>query len=135
MKKFLILTLAVIFILSLVACSKDTPAKTDGGITDTAVIYDDKWPENEFTTLLPKPSMTIWLSSSDAKVFTAQFSGTTIDKLREYASNVKAAGFDVNEYTVDDGGNYSFQAENATGYQVQVYSVNGMMGLALEKLN
>ena len=95
------------------------------------------WPDNEFTKLVPKPNFDVMGASSDDGSFTVAFTSATIEQIKDYAAKVKAAGFNINEEVEDQEVMgmviYSFTAENADGYTVEITSANGTSALTISK--
>ena len=95
------------------------------------------WPDNEFTKLVPKPSFELYAAAVDGDTFSVLFTNATIEQLKAYAEQVKAAGFNLNEELTDENVMgmviYSFAAENADGYSVEVFSASGTTGLRISK--
>ena len=93
------------------------------------------WPDNDFTKLVPKPGFTLAGASTDSQSFSVAFSDASIEQMREYAEQVKAAGFDQNITTEDQEVMgmviYSFSASNADGYTVEIFSASGSSGLTI----
>ena len=95
------------------------------------------WPDNEYTRLLPAPGFELYASYVEGESFVATFTSVTVEQIKAYVEQVKAAGFNVNE-TVEDqeiAGMviYSFTAENANGYTVEIGYVNGTSSLTISK--
>lgn len=95
------------------------------------------WPDNEFTKLIPKPDFTVNISGVDGNSFAVTFSDATIDQIKEYTEQVKAAGFTLDAETEDLEAAgmviYSYTAGNADGYVINVFSASGVAGLSIEK--
>ena len=95
------------------------------------------WPDNEFTKLVPKPDFELYAASGDDTFFTVAFTNATIEGIRAYAEKLKAAGFNINEEVEDQEVMgmviYSFTAENADGYTVEITSANGTSALTISK--
>ena len=95
------------------------------------------WPNNEFTVLVPKPDFELFGASTEAESFTVVFTNASIEQLKDYAAKVKAAGFNINEEVEDQeiGGIvvYSFIAENADGYTVEITSAAGTNAMTISK--
>lgn len=93
------------------------------------------WPDNEYTKLVPKPSFSLTGASSDDMSFSVVFSDASIEQMREYAEQVKAAGFNQNTTTEDQEVMgmviYSFSASNADGYTVEIFSASGTSGMSI----
>ena len=95
------------------------------------------WPDNEFTKLVPKPDFELFGANTETDSFSAAFTSATIEQIRDYAAKVKAAGFNINEEVEDQEVMgmviYSFTAENADGYTVEITSANGTSALTISK--
>ena len=95
------------------------------------------WPDNEFTKLIPKPDFELFAANTETDSFSAAFTSATIEQIKDYAAKVKAAGFNINEEVEDQEAMgmviYSFTAENADGYTVEITSANGTSALTISK--
>lgn len=95
------------------------------------------WPDNEFTKLIPKPDFELFAANTETDSFTVAFKNATVEQIRDYAAKVKAAGFNINEEVEDQEVMgmviYSFTAENADGYTVEITSANGTSALTISK--
>ena len=95
------------------------------------------WPDNEFTKLIPKPDFELFAAKTETDSFSVAFTSATIEQIRAYAAKVKAAGFNINEEVEDQEVMgmviYSFTAENADGYTVEITSANGTSSLSISK--
>ena len=95
------------------------------------------WPDNEFTKLIPKPDFELFVANTETDSFSVAFTSATIEQIRAYAAKVKAAGFNINEEVEDQEIMgmviYSFTAENADGYTVEITSANGTSALTISK--
>ena len=95
------------------------------------------WPDNEFTKLIPKPDFELFAANTETDSFSVAFMSATIEQIRAYAAKVKAAGFNINEEVEDQEVMgmviYSFTAENADGYTVEITSANGTSALTISK--
>ena len=95
------------------------------------------WPDNEFTKLIPKPDFELFAANTEADSFSVAFMSATIEQIRAYAAKVKAAGFNINEEVEDQEVMgmviYSFTAENADGYTVEITSANGTSSITISK--
>ena len=95
------------------------------------------WPDNEFTKLVPKPDFELFGANTETDSFSAAFTSATIEQIRDYAAKVKAAGFNINEEVEDQEVMgmviYSFTAENADGYTVEITSANGTSSITISK--
>ena len=95
------------------------------------------WPDNEFTKLVPKPSFELYAAAVDGDTFSVLFTNATIEQLKAYADQVKAAGFNLNEELTEQNVMgmviYTFSAENADGYSVEIFSASGSSGMRIDK--
>ena len=95
------------------------------------------WPDNEFTKLIPKPDFELFAANTETDSFSVAFTSATIEQIKDYAAKVKAAGFNINEEVEDQEVMgmviYSFTAENADGYTVEITSANGTSSLSISK--
>ena len=95
------------------------------------------WPDNEYTKLVPKPSFELYAAVIEDETFSVMFTNATIEQIKAYAEQVKAAGFNLNEELTDENVMgmviYSFATENADGYTVEITSANGTSALTISK--
>ena len=95
------------------------------------------WPDNEFTKLIPKPDFELFAANTETDSFSVAFMSATIEQIKDYAAKVKVAGFNINEEVEDQEVMgmviYSFTAENADGYTVEITSANGTSSLSISK--
>ena len=95
------------------------------------------WPDNEFTKLIPKPDFELFAANTETDSFSVAFTSATIEQIKDYAAKVKAAGFNINEEVEDQEVMemviYSFTAENADGYTVEITFANGTSSLSISK--
>ena len=95
------------------------------------------WPDNEFTKLIPKPDFELFAANTETDSFSVAFTSATIEQIRAYAAKVKAAGFNINEEVEDQEVMgmviYSFTAENADGYTIEITSANGTSSITISK--
>ena len=95
------------------------------------------WPDNEFTKLIPKPDFELFAANTETDSFTVAFKSATVEQIRAYAAKVKAAGFNINEEVEDQEMMgmviYSFTAENADGYTIEITSANGTSSITISK--
>ena len=95
------------------------------------------WPDNEYTRLVPKPSLELQATYIEGESFGATFTNATVEQIRDYVEQVKAAGFNINEVVEDrEFGEmvlYSFTAENADGYIASITFANGTSSLSISK--
>lgn len=96
-----------------------------------------KWPDNEYTKQIPKPDMELFAVSTDDYGFSATFLSATLDQARDYAAELKAAGFTKNATTEDYSAMgmemYVFTATNGAGYTAEVTFVSGAASLTISK--
>ena len=95
------------------------------------------WPDNEFTKLIPKPDFELFAANTETDSFSVAFTSATIEQIKDYAAKVKAAGFNINEEVEDQEVMgmviYSFTAENADGYTIEITSANGTSSITISK--
>ena len=95
------------------------------------------WPDNEFTKLIPKPDFELFAANTETDSFTVAFKSATVEQIKDYAAKVKAAGFNINEEVEDQEVMgmviYSFTAENADGYTIEITSANGTSSITISK--
>ena len=95
------------------------------------------WPDNEFTKQLPKPDFELTAANATADEFSAAFTSATIEQIKAYVEQVKAKGFTVNAETEDQElmgmAVYSYTADNADGYHVEIFSAAGASGVTVTK--
>jgi len=107
----------------------------DGG--SASVQYGGDWPENEFTKLLPKPDFTLTTAIASESEFTVVFQGATLEQIKAYVEKVKSAGFTMDAEVTDEDvmgmAIYSYDAQNAAGYKLNIFSAAGTSGLNIEK--
>ena len=147
MKKLLSITLILLLVLSFAACSstgssKQTSAEVESqgqdlaekiisdsikqdGLTDLN-IAGKKWPDNEFTSLIPEPkSGTLGTSMRDGDVYVILVTWT-VEEVKAYAEQLKAAGFTYDNKVLDVG-DYFFTCFNEDGVEVKAGSLNGII--------
>ena len=95
------------------------------------------WPDNEFTKLIPRADFELFAANTETDSYSVAFTSATIVQIRDYAEKVKAAGFNINEEVEDQEVMgmviYSFTAENADGYTVEITSANGTSSITISK--
>lgn len=95
------------------------------------------WPDNEFTKLIPKPDFELFAANTETDSFTVAFKSATVEQIRDYVTKVKAAGFNIDEEVEDQEMMgmviYSFTAENADGYTIEITSANGTSSITISK--
>ena len=95
------------------------------------------WPDNEYTRLVPKPNLELQAAYNDGESFGVTFVNATVEQIKAYVAQVKAAGFNINEVVEDEEFMgmviYSFTAENAEGYTVEIAFADGISTLTISK--
>ena len=99
--------------------------------------FDENWPENEFTKLLPKPDLERYGPNGDDSFFSVAFAGATVEQIREYAEKVKEAGFTVDPEVIDGEmmgmTMFSYSASNGAGYTATVNFGSGSSAVSIRK--
>ena len=86
---------------------------------DGTLLANAEWPQNELTSLVPKPEFTVPIESVGVKDSeqTQSTSGgwrnATQEEVTDYVQKVKDAGFNVDMSESSDGKSYTFSAGNA----------------------
>ena len=85
-KKGLILILGLLMAASLTACAidNDTPAINANTCTTAPVtdnVYDEGWPENEYTRMIPKPNFDLVVEKITEKSFSVFFTDPALSDL------------------------------------------------------
>ncbi len=95
------------------------------------------WPDNEFTKLLPKPTLEIVTTANNGDEFSVVFQNGTMDDMKEYAAQAATAGFNVNANTEDYSAQgmdiFSYSAVNADGYSISVSYSMGVSAVIVTK--
>ena len=95
------------------------------------------WPESVLAGQVPVPSFEIAYPYESPSELTVTFTNATLEDLRAYVEEVKAAGFVKNAETEDMEVMgmviYTYTAQNAEGYTVSVFSAGGATGLSVTK--
>ena len=98
---------------------------------------DGNWPENEFTKQVPKPSFQPTAANTQSKAFSVAFVDASVEDIRNYVEELKAAGFTVNDTNKDvevlGVVAYAFTASNGKGYKVEVTYAQNMCGMTITK--
>ena len=104
---------------------------------ESDVKLDFGWPDNEFTALVPAPKFAVSASETDGSEFAAAFADPTIEQIKAYAQELKAAGFaeDVSEAEQSIGGMtiYSYSASDKNGHTVELVYTQKTSGLTITK--
>lgn len=99
--------------------------------------FDENWPENEFTKLLPKPDLERYGPNGDDSFFSVAFADATVEQIREYAEKVKEAGFTVDPEVIDGEimgmTMFSYSASNGAGYTATVNFGSGSSAVSIRK--
>ncbi len=97
------------------------------GFSSAALAAEDKWPDNEYTRQIPKPSFTVSSSSTySRRGFIATCKEATLDACRAYVDLLKTKGFTVNERgSLKLRSQITWSAENSEGYKVMVNAFDG----------
>ena len=146
-KEGLILMLGLLTTASLTACTidNDTPAInanicTTAPVTDN--VYDEGWPENEYTRMIPKPDFDLVVEKITEKSFSVFFTDPALSdlatqKAKEYVETLKVNGFTLETETIEEAvigmTRFSYWAKNIDGWQVQVHSTVFSAGLTISK--
>ncbi|MDR0783579.1 MAG: hypothetical protein LBE83_07475 [Propionibacteriaceae bacterium] len=126
LKKLPMLVLVLASALLLTACNTGSPDPTPPSEdTPSTPSGNNTWPDNEFTRMLPRPTMEIDLEPTIADgVFYAGFANMTVDDARAYGEQLMGMGFteslSIKEYEDVDKVTtmYTMTAENSSGYKV-----------------
>lgn len=97
-----------------------------------------KWPDNEFTRILPKPSMAINTTYVEDSGFSVIFAeGATKDAVKAYEAQLKSKGFTIDPEAFDQAMMgmvmYTYSASNSAGYRVELSFVSGTATLSVSK--
>lgn len=97
----------------------------------------DKWPDNEITRQAPVPPFAGSVITADEDSVTLYATGAAEADVRSYVAAAKAKGFtiDANETDQEVAGYriYSYTAENAAGYQINVSFVGGAATVVISR--
>lgn len=98
----------------------------------SALEYEENWPENQFTVLVPKPDFEMALNQHE-NVFSVSFTDVTMQQMKDYAEMLRLVGFDesVNENNL--GEFYQFSAHNADKCTVSILYNAGYAHLMMFK--
>ncbi len=103
----------------------------------TTAQFGGDWPDNEFTKLLPKPDFQLYGANSSNDGFTAASQSATVAQIKAYAEKVKAKGFTVDaeedEQNVYGIVIYTYKANNAAGFRVEITFASGTSGISISK--
>ena len=110
------------------------PETDDSGDTPSLL---DRWPDNEITRQAPVPPFEGAIITEDEDSVTMYATNATDAAVRSYVEAAKAKGFtvDANENDQEIAGYriYSYTAENADGYQLNVSFVGGAATIVISK--
>jgi hypothetical protein len=88
-----------------------------GGFNNT---YDNDWPENEYTKLVPRPDFEVEYCDDEVNGISAKYINTTMESVKAYASQLKAAGFTVDPQESEYDGQYVYGAGKGKAYFVTI---------------
>ena len=117
MKRYLLIILVIVMVMSVTAC---------GGAKDAASKFSEfKWPSSEIAKLLPKPKSNIgkieWEASDGFAIYVSE---TSLDEYNVYVEECSKKGFTVDYQKGDD----YYYGDNADGYQLSLrYEGNNTM--------
>ncbi|MDR0825409.1 MAG: hypothetical protein LBN74_09970 [Prevotella sp.] len=103
---------------------------------DAKQVQSSGWPVNEYTQQLPKPDIKVGVSGSSAIGFSVTFEKATMKQIKEYAGQIKKAGFTKDSYESDGDNNmymYMYSAKNAAGYETLLSWAEGQAGILISK--
>lgn len=105
--------------------------------SESDVKLDFGWPDNEFTALVPAPKFTVSASETDGNEFAAAFADPTIEQIKAYANELKAAGFKEGaseaEQSIGEMTIYTFSASDKDGHTVELVYTQKTSGLTITK--
>lgn len=97
-------------------------------------VSTDKWVDNEYTKLVPKPDMAVSESANTGMGYSIVFArSVTLDQMKAYAEKLKQAGFNVDCGDSESDGIYSFWGDNAAGWSVRVTVTSNANNLLISK--
>ena len=99
------------------------------GKDGSSVNIGGNWPDNDLTKLVPAANFNISASTYYDGNCAITFSGATLDAIKAYVEQVKAAGFDNDVTLTDNAGYYSYTAYDDAGNFAQVFFTAGTGGL------
>lgn len=121
------------------AVSLEESASASTGIISGIIdqIGGGEWPDNEFTQQVPKPAFRIFGASGEDDSFGVIFASVSVDELKAYAEQVRAAGFTIDEEVQDQNtmgvAVYTLSAKNESGYTVSLAYAAGSCSMTIEK--
>lgn len=96
-----------------------------------------KWPQNDYTKLIPEPEKgTLLISTVEDSEFIAMYTDSTIYYAVTYADLLKEKGFDKNAVADDsmfDDGVFSYYAENKKGVSVSISYISDTFVITVKK--
>jgi len=148
MKKILCLLCAFALAVCFVACNKkpgnDEPSNNESVNNSAAdelaealhpqdFTFSADWPEEELAEQVPQPSFDTTIDEPSDKEYYIVCEAT-VDQLKEYVEELKAAGFTINENTTEESAfgvfAYYFTASNEEGYTAEVNYSNTLGSMA-----
>lgn len=139
-----ILALACMAAVTMFAACGGGSKKSADGTTKTEEVVSSKWPENEYTKLIPQPEgVTLKGNEAIDNVYfighTIVTSGWSVADAKAYAEQLKKAGFTIpgggseDGVVEDDGTTFSFAVKNSDGVNVSIYTNGGHGGISIQK--
>ncbi len=117
--------------------SSDGSWSYEGANGETLDIGSGKWPDNEFTKLVPKPDMDISATATENNKLSVVFANASVDKVKAYVEKLKNAGFTVDADTVDqtvgDMDIFSYTSDNSSGVHIEITYSAGTGALVISK--
>ena len=77
-----------------------------------------EWPDIKWTKVIPKPDFKLAKAESTTYGFNAEFTDTTLDTIKAYAEQLKAAGYTIIKSEEEKDDLYNFWASSTNGYAV-----------------
>lgn len=119
MKKVLAFITVLAMSLMMVACGETTVI--DNGESTPAVIGYE-WPENEYTSTIPKPDMKVSYAAVEGQAFGATLTAESMDQVKEYAEKIIASGYNIDKMVQDYENVYTLYAKNSDDYIIAYVS-------------
>jgi len=106
-------------------------------LADALSIFSAGWPDNEFTKQVPNPKFETTLGGVSSETEFVTLCSASIDELKAYVKDLKAAGFTKSADTTDTSAFgitvYNYTASNSKGYKVEVNSAIGINSITISK--
>jgi predicted small lipoprotein YifL len=103
--------------------SEPTESNASGNSSTTAMPRgSEEWPDNDFTKQIQNPAWdSLYKTSVIADMmFSANYKDISAEQAKEYAEELKDAGFDTDISVNESDVVYSFGAQNGDGYSVGI---------------